>query len=178
MAEDIFYFAIHINGVIIQRENGASFESNALLMFRHSCVNTMWELKQLILSNLGFEGDQKMDKLAYRFQAVTAENRLEYRPSWLSEDNHVWIIFEVHRKLIQNRFMEFCAEVRHVGGSSGFRPFAETKRSTNEESSGPSMSKSLNIHGPSKSASRTYGRIAGGDATIMLPRRSSSRRGT
>ncbi|MED6225360.1 hypothetical protein PIB30_092931, partial [Stylosanthes scabra] len=113
----------HINGAIIQRENGASFKSNAPLIFWHSRVSTLWELKQLILLNLGAESDREIGKLAYRFQTVTAENRLEYQPSWLNEDNHVWITFEVHRRLMQDRFMEFCVEVRHVRGSSGFRPF-------------------------------------------------------
>ncbi|MED6116870.1 hypothetical protein PIB30_104378 [Stylosanthes scabra] len=74
------------------------------------------------------ESRQSLEDAATAFQrpsseAVAAENRLEYLPSWLSEDNHVWITFEVHRRLMQDRFMEFCAEVRHVGGSSGFRPF-------------------------------------------------------
>ncbi|MED6133252.1 hypothetical protein PIB30_026711 [Stylosanthes scabra] len=54
-------------------------------------------------------------------RAVTPDDRLEYYPSWLSEDRHVWITFEVHRRIMQDRFMEFFAEVRHVDGSSGFR---------------------------------------------------------
>ncbi|MED6169316.1 hypothetical protein PIB30_020296 [Stylosanthes scabra] len=62
-------------------------------------------------------------RLAYRFQAVTPDDRLEYRPSWLSEDRHVWITFEVHRRIMQDRFIKFLAEVRHIGGSSGFRPY-------------------------------------------------------
>ncbi|MED6115089.1 hypothetical protein PIB30_086833 [Stylosanthes scabra] len=73
--------------------------------------------------NISVESDREIGKLAYRFQAITAVNGLEYKPSWLSEDNYVWITFEVHRQQMQDRFMEFCAEVLHVGGSSGFRPF-------------------------------------------------------
>ncbi|MED6133729.1 hypothetical protein PIB30_030818 [Stylosanthes scabra] len=112
-----------MNDVIIQRENGASFESNAPVKFRHTRVSTLWELKRLIISNVGAESGRKIGNLAYRFQAITAENKLEYRPSWISEDNHVWITFEVHRRLMQDRYMEFYAEVCQVGGSSGFRLF-------------------------------------------------------
>ncbi|MED6106832.1 hypothetical protein PIB30_008219 [Stylosanthes scabra] len=77
----------------------------------------------VILSHLASDGPREIGRLAYRFQAVTPDDRLEYRPSWLSEDRHVWITFEVHRRIMQDRLMEFLAEVRHVGGSSGFRPY-------------------------------------------------------
>ncbi|MED6193485.1 hypothetical protein PIB30_019958 [Stylosanthes scabra] len=101
MAQDMFHFIVYVNGAIIQGENGASFQSDAPLIFRNTRVNTLYELKQ----------------------AVTPDDRLEYRPSWLSEDRHVWITFEVHRRIMQDRLMEFLAEVRHVGGSSGFCPY-------------------------------------------------------
>ncbi|MED6124767.1 hypothetical protein PIB30_062047 [Stylosanthes scabra] len=101
MAQDMFHFIVYVNGAIIQGENEASFQSDAPIMFRNTCVNTLYELKQ----------------------AVTPHDRLEYRPSWLSEDRHVWITFEVHRRIMQDRLMEFLAEVRHVGGSSGFCPY-------------------------------------------------------
>ncbi|MED6172014.1 hypothetical protein PIB30_046170 [Stylosanthes scabra] len=78
---------------------------------------------QVILSHLASDGPREIRRLAYRFQAVTPDDRLEYRPSWLSEDRHVWITFEVHRRIMQDRLMEFLAEVRHVGGSSGFCPY-------------------------------------------------------
>ncbi|MED6199610.1 hypothetical protein PIB30_077493 [Stylosanthes scabra] len=89
MAQSIFYFVVHINGDIIQRENGASFESNAPLIFRHSRVSTLWELNNLFYPTL----------------VLKAIGRL------------------VHKRLMQDRFMEFCAEVHHLRGSSGFRPF-------------------------------------------------------
>ncbi|MED6144217.1 hypothetical protein PIB30_013594 [Stylosanthes scabra] len=92
-------------------------------MFRNTRVSTLHELKRVILSHLGADGPRDIRRLAYRFQSVTPDDRLEYRPSWLSEDRHVWITFEVHRRIMQDRFMEFLAEVRHVGGSSGFRPY-------------------------------------------------------
>ncbi|MED6205281.1 hypothetical protein PIB30_016264 [Stylosanthes scabra] len=107
----------------LQGENGASFQSDAPLMFRNTRVSTLWELKQLILSHLRADGPREIRRLAYRFQAVTPDDRLEYRPSWLSEDRHVWITSEVHKRIMQDRFMEFLAELRHVGGSGGFHPY-------------------------------------------------------
>ncbi|MED6137352.1 hypothetical protein PIB30_064273 [Stylosanthes scabra] len=92
------------------------------LMFRNTRISTLWELKQLTLSHLGVDGGREIKRLTYRLQAVTPDDRLEYRPSWISEDKHVWIPFEVHRRIMQDRFMEVLAEVRHVGGSSGFHP--------------------------------------------------------
>ncbi|MED6114222.1 hypothetical protein PIB30_078349 [Stylosanthes scabra] len=62
-----------------------------IITFRHNRVRTLVELKQLILSHLGPAGGLEIANLAYRFQAITADNRLEYRPSWISEDSHVWI---------------------------------------------------------------------------------------
>ncbi|MED6153382.1 hypothetical protein PIB30_101442, partial [Stylosanthes scabra] len=64
----------HPNGVIVRREKGASFESNGLVMFVHNRVNTLRELKQLILSHLGPEGGWEIGNLAYRFQALTADD--------------------------------------------------------------------------------------------------------
>ncbi|MED6172369.1 hypothetical protein PIB30_049449 [Stylosanthes scabra] len=122
MTEELFYFVVHPNGVIVRRETGASFESSAPVMFRHNRIRTLVELKQLILSHLGPAGGLEIANLAYRFQAITADNRLEYRPSWISEDSHVWMTFEVHKRVMDDKFMEFYAEVRHVGSSSGFRP--------------------------------------------------------
>ncbi|MED6156522.1 hypothetical protein PIB30_015175 [Stylosanthes scabra] len=112
MAQDMFHFIVYVNGSIIQGENGASFQSDAPLMFRNTRVSTLWEFKQLILSHLRAVGP-----------AITPDDRLEYRPSWLSDDRHVWIMFEMHRRIMQDRFMEFFAKVRHVGGSGGFRPY-------------------------------------------------------
>ncbi|MED6180153.1 hypothetical protein PIB30_007664 [Stylosanthes scabra] len=123
MTQDMFHFIVYVNGAIIQGENGASFQSDAPLMFRNTRVNTLYELKQVILSHLASDGPREIRRLAYRFQAVTPDDRHEYRPSWLSEDKHVWITFEVHRRIMQDRLMEFLAEVRHVGRSSGFRPY-------------------------------------------------------
>ncbi|MED6122583.1 hypothetical protein PIB30_041121 [Stylosanthes scabra] len=119
----MFHFIVYVNGSIVQGENNAYFHSDAPLMFRNARVSTLYELKQVILSHLGADGPREIRRLAYRFQAVTPDDRLEYRPSWLCEDRHVWITFEVHRKIMQDRFMEFLAEVRHVGGPSGFRPY-------------------------------------------------------
>ncbi|MED6132451.1 hypothetical protein PIB30_019050 [Stylosanthes scabra] len=91
-------------------------------MFRHNRVRTLVELKQLILSHLGPAGGLEIANLAYRFQVTTADNRLEYRPSWISEDSHVWMTFEVHKRVMDGKFMEFYAEVRHVGSSRGLFP--------------------------------------------------------
>ncbi|MED6140671.1 hypothetical protein PIB30_095527 [Stylosanthes scabra] len=92
MVQELFYFVIHPNGVIVRRENGTSFESNGSVMFAHN-------------------------------RALTADDRLEYRPSWISEDSHVWMTFEVHKMVMDGKVMEFYAEVRHTGYSSSFRPF-------------------------------------------------------
>ncbi|MED6127397.1 hypothetical protein PIB30_087770, partial [Stylosanthes scabra] len=123
MAQEMFHFIVYVNGSVIQGENGAYFNSYAPLIFRNTRVSTLHELKQVILSNLGADGPREIRSLAYRFQAVTPDDRLKYRLSWLSEDRHVWITFEVHRRIMQDRFMKFLAEVRHVGGSGGFRPY-------------------------------------------------------
>ncbi|MED6175304.1 hypothetical protein PIB30_077138 [Stylosanthes scabra] len=41
----------------------------------------------------------------------------------MSEDSHVWMTFEVHKRVMEDKVMEFYAEVRHTGCSSSFRPF-------------------------------------------------------
>ncbi|MED6121987.1 hypothetical protein PIB30_035424 [Stylosanthes scabra] len=123
MVQNMFHFIVYVNESIIQGENGAYFHSDAPLMFRNARISTLYELKQVILSHHGKNGPREIRRLAYRFQAVTPDDRLEYRPSWLSEDRHVWITFEVHRRIMQDRFMEFLAEVCHVDGPSGFCPY-------------------------------------------------------
>ncbi|MED6148430.1 hypothetical protein PIB30_053104 [Stylosanthes scabra] len=78
-------------------------------------------VESLILSHLGADGPREIKRLAYWFQSVTPDDRLEYCPSWLSEDRHVWIMFKVHRRIMKDKFMEFFAEMHHVGGSGEFR---------------------------------------------------------
>ncbi|MED6114748.1 hypothetical protein PIB30_083499 [Stylosanthes scabra] len=56
-------------------------------------------------------------------EALTADDRLEYRPSWISEESHVWMTFEVHKRVMEDKVMEFYAEVCHTRCSSSFRPF-------------------------------------------------------
>ncbi|MED6186117.1 hypothetical protein PIB30_063726 [Stylosanthes scabra] len=94
MVQELFYFVVHPNGVIVRRENGASFESSGPVMFAHTRVDT---------------------------SVITADNRLEYQPSWISKDSHVWMTFEVHKRVMDGKVMEFFAEVRHVGSFSRFR---------------------------------------------------------
>ncbi|MED6158871.1 hypothetical protein PIB30_037047 [Stylosanthes scabra] len=95
MTQELFYFVVHPNVVIVRRENGASFESSAPVMFAHTRVDTL---------------------------AITADNRLEYRPFWISKKNsHVWMTFEVHKRVMDGKVMEFFAEVRHVGSSNRVR---------------------------------------------------------
>ncbi|MED6190819.1 hypothetical protein PIB30_109735, partial [Stylosanthes scabra] len=91
-------------------------------MFAHNRVNTLREMKKLILSHLSPKDGRENGHLSYRFQAITADNRLEYRPFWISEDNHVWMTFEVHKNIMEYKVMEFYAEVRHAGCSSSFYP--------------------------------------------------------
>ncbi|MED6140905.1 hypothetical protein PIB30_098037 [Stylosanthes scabra] len=64
-----------------------------------------------------------MARIITHVKALTADDRLEYRPSWISEDSHVWMTFEVHKRFMDGKVMEFYAEVCHTGCSSSFRPF-------------------------------------------------------
>ncbi|MED6203600.1 hypothetical protein PIB30_000683 [Stylosanthes scabra] len=199
MGQDMFHFIVYVNGSIIQGENEAYFQSNASLMFRNTRVSSLYELKQVILSHLGADGPREIRRLAYRFQAVTPDDWLEYRPSWLSEDRHLWITFEVHKRIMQDRFMEFLAEVRHIGGSatstshttagSPSHSLQQARHlwnvcvsglhlSTKADNNPLSMSKSLMPSKPPNPVSSTYDNIDGGGDTTTLPRRSSNIRGT
>ncbi|MED6144828.1 hypothetical protein PIB30_019072 [Stylosanthes scabra] len=52
-------------------------------MFRHTRVSELRELK-------GAEDGREIGNLTHRFQVINAKNILEYRPSWISENNHIW----------------------------------------------------------------------------------------
>ncbi|MED6148345.1 hypothetical protein PIB30_052364 [Stylosanthes scabra] len=60
---------------------------------------------------------------AYRksSKAITVDDQLEYQPSWISEDNHVWMTFEVHKRVMEDKVMEFYVQMRLAGCSSSFR---------------------------------------------------------
>ncbi|MED6210791.1 hypothetical protein PIB30_067448 [Stylosanthes scabra] len=105
-------FSIQAPVGLFDVRKGASFKSNNPVMFAHNRVNTLRELKQLIPSHLGPEG-----------QALTADDRLEYRPSWISENSHVWMTFEVHKRVMEGKVIEFYVEVRYIGCSSSFCSF-------------------------------------------------------
>ncbi|MED6137383.1 hypothetical protein PIB30_064569, partial [Stylosanthes scabra] len=158
-------------------------------MFAHNRVNTLRELKQLILSHLGPEGGRKSGNLAYRFQALTADNQLEYRPSWISKDSHVWMMFEVHKKVRENKVTtpEMIRTMRmspRIIARRKMRMCRTPPRLEGPDSSywhrcrsliSQSTSKSLIISGPSKPASLTCNMIVGRGGTMTLPRHSSRR---
>ncbi|MED6123458.1 hypothetical protein PIB30_049348 [Stylosanthes scabra] len=118
---EFFYVVIYPNGVIRYDEKGVLFESSAPIMFRSHSLETLSELKNLILANVSEAGRKQIGKVGYRFRSILPGGRgFVNHLFWVTGDDYVRVMFEVHRKLMPLQVMELYAEVRDIEVSSEF----------------------------------------------------------
>ncbi|RYR05547.1 hypothetical protein Ahy_B06g085408 isoform B [Arachis hypogaea] len=78
-------------------------------------VNTLSDLKSLILSKFGGTEVREIGRVAYRLVAPMGNAIFQFRLFRLQKDEHVRLIFDIHRRIVVEQVMELSAEVGHSG---------------------------------------------------------------
>ncbi|RYR66737.1 hypothetical protein Ahy_A03g012798 isoform J [Arachis hypogaea] len=98
-------------------DNGVIFESQDPILFRTQRVETLSDLKSLILSKLWGTQASKIGRVAYRLLAPIENGVFRFRLFRLHGDEHVRLMFDIHGRIMSEQVMELSAEVGH-GGSA------------------------------------------------------------
>ncbi|RYR25402.1 hypothetical protein Ahy_B02g059120 [Arachis hypogaea] len=94
---------VYPNGRMFNGDNGVTFECEDPILFRTQRVNTLSDLKSLILSKLGGTVAREIGRVAYRLLASMG-------------DEHVRVMFNIHGRIMAEQVMEMSVEVGHSGG--------------------------------------------------------------
>ncbi|RYR07196.1 hypothetical protein Ahy_B05g074512 [Arachis hypogaea] len=97
-------------------DNGVTFECEYPILFRTQRVNTLSDLKSLILSKLGGTMAREIGRVAYRLLALMGNGVFRFRLFRLQGDEHVQVMFNIHGRIMVEQVMELSADVGHSGG--------------------------------------------------------------
>ncbi|RYR79685.1 hypothetical protein Ahy_A01g004501 [Arachis hypogaea] len=92
-----------------------TFECQDPILFRTQCVETMSNLKSLILSKFRGTQAREIGRVAYRLLAPMGNRIFRFRLFRLHGDEHVRLIFDIHGRIMCEQVMELAAEVGHGG---------------------------------------------------------------
>ncbi|RYR51905.1 hypothetical protein Ahy_A06g026855 isoform B [Arachis hypogaea] len=99
-------------------DNGMTFECQDPILFRTQHVETLSDLKSLILSKFGGTQARKIESVAYRLLAPMENGVFRFRLFRLHGDEHVRLMFDIHGRIMCEQVMELSAEVGHSGSGS------------------------------------------------------------
>ncbi|XP_057760877.1 uncharacterized protein LOC130981295 [Arachis stenosperma] len=99
-------------------DNGVTFECEDPILFCTQRVETLTDLKSLILSKLGGTQARKIGRVAYRLLASMGNRIFRFRLFRLQGDEHVRLMFDIHERIMVEQVIELSAEVGHSGGGS------------------------------------------------------------
>ncbi|MED6202767.1 hypothetical protein PIB30_108909 [Stylosanthes scabra] len=81
--------------------DGIWFRSVSPVVFQMQPVNTLEELKCVILCNMGAAGAMPVRRVAYRLLNLFPPNQFKFKIFWVDSDAHVRAMFELHRRPIK-----------------------------------------------------------------------------
>ncbi|RYR44897.1 hypothetical protein Ahy_A08g041174 isoform B [Arachis hypogaea] len=97
-------------------DNGVTFECEDPILFPIQRVNTLSDLKSLILSKFGGTVAREIGRVADRLLAPMGNGVFRFRLFRLQGDEHVRVMFDIHGRIMVEQVMELSAEVGHSGG--------------------------------------------------------------
>ncbi|XP_057745866.1 uncharacterized protein LOC130964488 [Arachis stenosperma] len=97
-------------------DNGVTFECEDLILFCTQRVETLFDLRSLVLSKLGGTEAREIGRVAYRLLAPMGNGVFRFRLFRLLGDEHVRVMFDIHGRIMVEQVMELSAEVGHSGG--------------------------------------------------------------
>ncbi|MED6138442.1 hypothetical protein PIB30_074259 [Stylosanthes scabra] len=108
--------------------DGIWFRSVSPVVFQMQPVNTLEELKCVILRNMGAAGAMSVRRVAYRLLNLFPPNQFKFKIFWVDSDAHIRAMFELHRRYGSREVMELLTETETVnvdaaGPSSSSREF-------------------------------------------------------
>ncbi|RYQ88941.1 hypothetical protein Ahy_B09g095844 isoform B [Arachis hypogaea] len=81
-------------------DNGVTFECQDPILFRTQHVETLSDLKSLILSKFGGTQGRKIGRVAYRLLAPMGNGVFRFRLFRLHEDEHMRLMFDIHGRIM------------------------------------------------------------------------------
>ncbi|MED6205091.1 hypothetical protein PIB30_015003 [Stylosanthes scabra] len=130
---DFVVVTLYPNGEMGRDADGIWFRSVSPVVFQMQPVNTLEELKCVILRNMGAAGAMSVRRVAYRLWNLFPPNQFKFKIFWVDSDEHVRAMFELHRRYGSREVMELLTEMETVnvdaaGPSSSSRGGPEVER--------------------------------------------------
>ncbi|MED6141326.1 hypothetical protein PIB30_102280 [Stylosanthes scabra] len=94
--------------------DGIWFRSISPVVFQMQPVNTLEELKCVILRNMGAAGAMSVRRVAYRLLNLFPPNQFKFKIFWVDSDAHVRAMFELHRRYGSREVTELLTEMETV----------------------------------------------------------------
>ncbi|XP_015939554.1 uncharacterized protein LOC107465085 [Arachis duranensis] len=91
-------------------DNGVTFECQDPILFRTQRVETLSDLKNLILSKLGDTQAREVGRVGYRLLAPMENGVFRFRLFRLHGDEHVRLMFDIHGRIMCEQVMELSAK--------------------------------------------------------------------
>ncbi|MED6213552.1 hypothetical protein PIB30_094481, partial [Stylosanthes scabra] len=99
------------NGEMGRDADGIWFRSVSPVVFQMQPVNTLEELKCVILRNIAAAGAMPVRRVAYRLLNLFPPNQFKFKIFWVDSDAHVRAMFELHRRYGPREVMELLTEM-------------------------------------------------------------------
>ncbi|MED6220288.1 hypothetical protein PIB30_043483 [Stylosanthes scabra] len=95
------------------------FRSVSPVVFQIQPVNTLEELKCVILRNMGAAGAMLVRRVAYRLLNLFPPNQFNFKIFWVDSDVHVRAMFELHHRYGSREVMELLTKMETVNVDAG-----------------------------------------------------------
>ncbi|RYR53255.1 hypothetical protein Ahy_A06g028268 isoform A [Arachis hypogaea] len=109
---------VYPNSRMRNGDNGVTFECEDPILFRTQRVETLSDLRSLILSKFNGTQAREIRRVAYRLLAPMGNKVFRFRQFRLLRDEYVRLMFDIHGRIMVEQVMELSAEVGHSGGGS------------------------------------------------------------
>ncbi|MED6186401.1 hypothetical protein PIB30_066313 [Stylosanthes scabra] len=117
---DFVVVTLYPNGEMDRDSGGIWFRSTTLVVFQMQPVNTLEDLKAIILRNMGVAGGTILvRRVAYRLLSIFPPNQFKFKIFWVDDDVHVRGMFDLHCRYEPREVMELLTEMQTVDADVG-----------------------------------------------------------
>ncbi|MED6114307.1 hypothetical protein PIB30_079042 [Stylosanthes scabra] len=117
---DFVVVTLYPNGEMGRDSGGIWFRSATSVVFQIQPVNTLEELKAVILRNMGVAGGMSLVRwVAYCLLNIFPPNQFKFKIFWVDDDVHVRGMFDLHRRYGAREVMELLTEIQTVDADVG-----------------------------------------------------------
>ncbi|MED6175793.1 hypothetical protein PIB30_081691 [Stylosanthes scabra] len=112
---DFVVVTLYPNGEMGRDSGGIWFWSAMPVVFQMQPVDTLEELKAVILRNMGVAGGTSLVRgVAYRLLNIFPPNQFKFKIFWVDDNVHVRGMFDLHRRYGPREVMEMLTEMQTV----------------------------------------------------------------